>query len=254
MLTTVDLNCDMGESFGAYKLGMDEAVIQMISSANVACGFHGGDPDVMNRTVELARSFDVGVGAHPGYPDLNGFGRRFVDMERNEVINMIVYQIGALQAFCNKHKVRLQHVKLHGALANRVDIDEELANYAADAVLAFNPELPVFVNPNSLMHKVLLEKKLHPILEVYADRAYNDDLTLVSRKLTGAVITDPDLAAKRALKMVAEGKVTTITGNEVDITGQTICVHGDTPTALNMISKIRLLLKENGVGISSFKR
>jgi UPF0271 protein len=252
MLQYIDLNCDMGESFGAYQLGMDEEVIQLISSANVACGFHGGDPNVMDRTVELARIYGVGVGAHPGYPDLNGFGRRFMDMERREIINMIVYQIGALQAFCTKHGVRIQHVKLHGALANRVDIDEALANHAADAVLAVNPELPIFVTPNSVMHKVSLEKGLQPILEIYADRAYNDDLTLVSRKMTGAVITDPDMAANRVLKMISEGKVTTINGNEVDIKGQTICVHGDTQTALRMITKIRLLMENNGFQISPF--
>jgi UPF0271 protein len=253
MLASIDLNCDMGESFGAYELGMDEEVIKLISSANIACGYHGGDPNVMDHTVEMARNYGVGVGAHPGYPDLIGFGRRFIDMERDEFINMIIYQMGALQAFCTKHRVPMQHIKLHGALGNIVDVNEMLANYAADAVLAIDPELPIYVKPSSMMHKVAKERGLRPILEIYADRAYNDDLTLVSRKIKGAVITDPDLAAKRALRMIIEGKVATLGGNEVDIKADTICVHGDTDTALEMIRKIRVQLADNGIAVKSIK-
>lgn len=254
MRTTIDLNCDMGESFGPYTIGMDDEVIPLISSANVACGFHAGDPDIMDRTVAMAVKYGVGVGAHPGYGDLAGFGRRIVEMDRKQLVNMLIYQIGALEAFCRKHGTKLTHVKPHGALSNLSDVDEATACNVADAILAVNPELPIFVKPNTKMHQAIQERNLIPVLEVYADRAYNDDLTLVSRKMEGAVITDPNIAADRVVRMISMGKVTTIQGRDVEIEGDTVCVHGDTPSALVMIRTIRKRLKEAGIAILPFHK
>lgn len=240
----IDLNCDMGESFGVYKLGMDDEVIKLITSANIACGFHGGDPNVMNHSVEMAKKYDVAVGAHPGFPDLIGFGRRNMDISYLELKNLITYQIGSIDAFCKKHGVKLHHIKPHGNLNNMAAENEEIARSIIDTVLELDPNLPIYVIPNQYPHKIAKENGLPYILEIYADRAYNSDLTLVSRKIEGAVITNPKEAAKRAVKMVVEGKVTAITGEELEIEGSTICVHGDTPTALEMIKEMRKQLQK----------
>lgn len=246
----IDINCDMGESFGVYKLGMDEEVIPLISSANIACGFHGGDPNVMDRTVEMAKKCGVGIGVHCGFPDLIGFGRRNMDIARRDLMNLIVYQIGALDAFCKKHGVSLQHIKPHGNMNNMADDDVELATNIVDAVLSVTPELPIFVKPNSELHKVAAAKGLPFVPEVFADRAYNSDTTLVSRKFDHAVITDPDLAADRAVRLVTEGKVTSVTGEDIEVDGVSICVHGDTPTALQMIRTMRRKLEEASVKVA----
>ena len=171
MTQKIDLNCDMGESFGVYKLGLDDEVIQLISSVNVACGFHGGDPNVMDHTVKMAKKYGVGVGAHPGFQDLAGFGRRNIDMEREDLMNLIIYQIGALDIFCQKHGVPLRHVKPHGNMNNMADSGEEMATNIVDAVLAVRPDLPVMVKPNSQLHLVAKTKGLPFILELFADRS-----------------------------------------------------------------------------------
>lgn len=248
----IDLNCDMGESFGVYKLGMDDEVIKLITSANIACGFHAGDPNVMDHTVKMAKEYGVGVGVHPGFPDLLGFGRRDMDISRKDLMNLIIYQIGALEIFCKKHGVPLQHIKPHGNLNNMADHDLELATNIVDAVLEVKPDLPIFVKPHSGLHKVAEAKGLPYVLELFADRQYNDDMTLVSRKYPNAVITDPEVAAERVVRMVTEGKVTTVTGKEIEIQGETICVHGDTPTALELIRVLRKRLTEAGITIASF--
>lgn len=250
-MQSVDLNCDMGESFGVYKLGYDDDVIQMISSVNVACGFHAGDPNVMDHTVAMAKKHGVGIGVHPGFPDLRGFGRRNIDISREDLMNDIIYQIGALEAFCEKHGTKLQHIKPHGSMNNMTDHNEEMAEHIVDAVLAVKPDLPLFVKTNSPLQKVAEKKGLPFVREIFADRAYHNDLSLVSRKEEGAVISDLDEAADRVVKMVTEKKVTTITGDEIDIEGETICVHGDTPTALKMIERIRDKLQGIGVEIAS---
>jgi UPF0271 protein len=251
MQKSIDLNCDMGESYGSYKLGYDDDVIQLISSVNIACGFHGGDPNVMDHTVKMAKEHGVGIGVHPGFPDLRGFGRRNMDIPREELINDIVYQIGALQAFCEKYGVELQHIKPHGNMNNMTDTDEEMAETIIEAVQLVKPDLPIFVKTNSNLHKAAERKGLPFITEIFADRAYKNDLSLVSRREEGAVITNFEVAAERVVKMVTEGKVTTITGDEVEIQGETICVHGDTPTALQMIRTIRDRLEEAGVEVKS---
>jgi len=248
----IDLNCDMGESFGVYKLGIDEEVIKLISSANIACGFHAGDPNVMDETVRRAKEHGVGVGVHPGFPDLLGFGRRDMDVSKKDLMNMIIYQIGALEIFCHKHGVPLQHIKPHGNMNNMCDHNKDMATHIVDAVLEVKPDLPIYVKPSSQLHRVAEEKGLPFILEVYADRAYNHDLTLVSRKIPGAVITDPHAVADQAVKIVTEGKVTSITGEDIPLSGETICVHGDTPSQLELIKLLRAKLANAGVTISSF--
>ncbi|HET7627765.1 MAG TPA: 5-oxoprolinase subunit PxpA [Bacillales bacterium] len=251
MHKTIDLNCDMGESFGVYKLGYDDEVIPLVSSVNIACGFHGGDPNVMDHTVAMAKKHNVGIGVHPGFPDLIGFGRRNMDVSRKDLMNMIIYQIGALHAFCEKHGTKLQHIKPHGQMNNLADGDAAFADNIVDAVLAVRPDLPMYVKPNSELHKRSEKKGLPFVLEIFADRAYNDDLSLVSRKIEGAVISDLNKVADRVLKMVTEQKVVTITGNEIEVSGQTICVHGDTPAALEMIRAIRRRLEAMDVKIAA---
>ena len=248
---SIDLNCDMGESFGPYTLGHDDEVIQLISSVNVACGFHGGDPDVMDHTVKMAKKYNVGVGAHPGYPNLLGFGRWNMDVPAQTLTNLIIYQIGALHMFCQKHGVKMQHVKPHGNLNNMADFDEEIATSIVEATHAVSPDLPLFVKPNSELERVAKEKGQPAILELFADRAYHKDKSLVSRRVKGAVITDVDIAAKNVVRMVTENKLTAITGEEIEITGETICVHGDTPTAVHMIKVIREALAEKNITVAS---
>lgn len=235
----IDLNCDMGESFGVYKLGMDEEVIERISSVNAACGFHAGDPNVMDQTVQRAKQYGVGIGAHPGFPDLLGFGRRNMDIDPLELTNLIVYQIGALYAFCRKHDVPLQHVKPHGNLNNMADTNREIAGAIVDAILAVDRNLLLFAKPNSELERVAESKGVHVVRELFADRAYDRELRLLSRKMSGAVISDADLVAKRVLRIVTEGKIRTVDGTDVAVNGHSICVHGDTPDALRLIQTIR---------------
>ncbi|GIN92882.1 LamB/YcsF family protein [Siminovitchia terrae] len=251
MKKTIDLNCDMGESFGHYKLGNDDEVIQYISSANVACGFHAGDPNIMDHTVKIAKEHGVEVGAHPSLPDLAGFGRRNMDIPRDELMNLIIYQIGALDIFCQKHGVNMTHVKPHGNLNNMADSDEQLAINIVDAILSVRPDLTVFVKPHSQLHKVAERKGLPFKLEIFADRSYHKDFSLVSRREEGAVISDPEFVAERIIRMVTEGKVKAITGEEIEVNGETICVHGDTPTALEMIKIIKRRLEEAGIEVNS---
>ncbi|MUV36753.1 UPF0271 protein [Lentibacillus sp. JNUCC-1] len=245
----IDLNCDLGESFGVYKMGHDEEVIQLVSSINVACGFHGGDPDVMDKTVAMAKEFNVGVGAHPSYPDRLGFGRWNMDIPQETLTNIIIYQIGALDAFCQKHNVKLQHVKPHGNLNNMADKSETIASSIVEAVHALNPELPIFVKPHSELERVAVEKEQPVVLELFADRSYQNDLSLVPRTEHGAVITEPEVAADQVLRMVLDEQITTISGDEIDISGETICVHGDTPTAVHMIKVIKEKLAANQIEV-----
>jgi UPF0271 protein len=246
----IDLNCDMGESFGAYKLGLDEEVIKYITSANIACGWHAGDPNVMDRTVAMAKEYGVGVGVHMGFPDLLGFGRRNMDIDREDLINYSIYQIGALEGFCKKHGVNVQHIKPHGQMNNMCDDNRELADAIVDSVLAVLPEVPIFVKPGTQLHQSAEAKGLPFILEIFADRAYNKDKTLVSRKLPGAVIKDPEKAAENVVRMVVDGKAQTLDGELIDIQGESICVHGDTQGSLEIIRLVRTKLEEAGVTIA----
>ena len=249
----IDLNCDMGESFGAYKLGMDDAVIQFISSANIACAWHAGDPSVMNHTVAIAVEHGVGVGAHPGYPDLLGFGRRNLDCTMEELRNYVIYQIGALQAFCNVHGTKMQHVKPHGALYLTAVENEDVARVVAEAIVSVNPDLLYVALAGArgeLMTRIGQEVGLGVVYEAFPDRAYSPEGTLVSRRQPGAVIKEPRVVAERALRMVKEGVVIAIDGSTIPLDVQTLCVHGDNPKAVELVRSIRETLEADGVAVT----
>jgi UPF0271 protein len=249
----IDLNCDMGESFGAYKLGLDDAVIQFISSANIACAWHAGDPSVMNHTVSIAVEHGVGVGAHPGYPDLLGFGRRNMDCTMEELRNYVIYQIGALQAFCNAHGTKMQHVKPHGALYLTAVENEDVARAVAEAIVCVNPDLfyvALAGAKGELMTRIGKEVGLGVVYEAFPDRAYSPEGTLVSRRQPGALIKEPQAVAQRALRMVKEGVVIAIDGSTIPLDVQTLCVHGDNPTAVDLVRSIRETLEAEGVAVT----
>lgn len=250
----VDLNSDLGESFGNYTIGMDEEILKFVSSANVACGWHAGDPMVMEKTVALAKEFGTAVGAHPGFPDRMGFGRRNMAVTPEEAKAYVKYQLGALQAFAKAHGVKIQHVKPHGALYNMAAVDEKLAKAMCEAVYEVDKDIIFMGLAGSRMITAAEETGLKAASEVFADRAYNDDGTLVSRKLPGAVIKDKELAIKRVVRMVKEGRVESINGKDIDIKADSICVHGDNPKALEFVKNIRETLEKEGVTISNLMR
>lgn len=250
MAHMVDLNSDIGESFGAYKIGMDEEIVKFISSANIACGFHAGDPMVMDKTVDISKKNGVALGAHPGFPDLVGFGRRNMDVSPAEAKNYIVYQIGALQAFCRSRGIKMQHVKAHGALYNMAAVDEKLAAAIVEAIASVNENLICVGMANTAMQRAAEKVGLKFACEVFADRNLNPDGTLVSRKLPNAVIHDEELACKRVLRMVKEGVVEAVDGSLVKVKADTICVHGDNPQAVEFAKKIKRTLEENGVKVA----
>ncbi len=250
----IDLNCDMGESFGIYKLGMDHEVINYITSANIACGFHAGDPQVIDETVKLARDNSVNIGAHPGFNDLEGFGRRKIDIDPDQLINELIYQIGAMKGFCEANGVRLSHIKPHGALNNMASVDEELASAIAKAIKLVDPNLIYVTIAGSKMEEVGQANGLKIAREAFADRAYNDDGTLVSRKEPDAVLHDSQLIVDRVVKMVVDGTVVTKGGDELEINPDTICVHGDNPEAVNLVAKMRETLESNAVKLISLEK
>ncbi len=247
MTARIDFNCDMGESFGSYKLGQDEEVIKYITSANVACGFHAGDPQWMRRTVMLAEEHGVGVGAHPSFPDLQGFGRRNMLVSPAEAKDDVAYQIGALKAFTKGHE--LQHVKPHGAMYNMAADGGDLARAINEAVLETDPEMILIVLAGSPWADLAREMGLRVATEAFADRALNPDGTLVSRSKPGSVIHDLDEVVERSLKMVTQGKATAISGEEVEVYADTLCLHGDTPGAVEMARAVRDGLRDAGVEI-----
>ncbi len=232
MAIKIDFNCDMGESFGMYKLGLDEEVIKHITSVNIACGFHAGDPMWMRKTVELSEEHSVGVGAQPSYPDLGGFGRRFMKLTPEEVRNDMTYQIGALQAFTKDKK--LQHVKPHGALYNAAVADPELARAISQAVLEVDDEMIIVALAGSAWVEIAAEMGLRVARETFADRAFTAEGTLVPRSQEGSVIHDVDEVVERCVKMVTQGKATAITGEEIEMHADSLCLHGDNPGAVEM--------------------
>lgn len=246
----VDLNCDLGESFGNYKCGMDEEVIPFISSANVACGFHASDPLVMTKTIALAKKNHVAVGAHPGYPDLAGFGRRNLSASPAEVKAMVQYQVGALQALAGAQGMEVRHVKPHGAMYNMAGKDRELAEAICEAVYEVDPRLILLGLSGSEMLRAAERIGLRAAREVFADRAYEEDGSLVARTKPGAMITDEEEAIRRVIRMVKEGKVTAATGKDIEVQADSICVHGDGEKALAFVEKIRTALMQEGVEIA----
>ena len=250
----VDLNSDLGESFGRYTIGNDDKIIPLISSANIACGFHASDPVVMTTAIEQTKEAGIQIGAHPGFPDLMGFGRRNMVVTPEEAKAYLKYQLGALSAFTKSQGVKIQHVKPHGAFYNMAAVDEKLARAMCEAVYEVDKAIIFMGLAGSQMIKAAEEVGLQAASEVFADRAYNDDGTLVSRKLPGAVIKDKDLAIKRVVRMVKEGKVESINGNDISIKADSICVHGDNPKALEFVKNIRETLVAEGVEIKNLFR
>ena len=245
----IDLNCDLGESFGAYKIGLDEQVIPLVSSANIACGFHAGDPQVMKNSCRLCAQHGAGAGAHPGFPDLMGFGRRNINASPAEVESYVTYQLGALGAFCKSAGIKLSHVKPHGALYNMAARDEKLAAAIISAVYNYDKNLILLALSGSAMIKEAQKAGLRFANEVFADRAYENDGSLVARTKPGAMITDENEAVSRVVKMVKEKKVLTIDNEEIDIQPDSVCVHGDGAKALDFVKKLREAFENNGISI-----
>jgi 5-oxoprolinase (ATP-hydrolysing) subunit A len=248
-MSIIDINCDMGESFGAYKLGTDEEILKYITSANIACGFHAGDPATMRKTVKLAMEHEVGIGVHPGLPDLAGFGRRNIDISAQEAYEMVVYQIGSLWGFVKAEGGTIQHVKPHGALYNMAAVNRELSEAIAEAVYKVNPELILFGLAGSELVSAGEKIGLRTASEVFADRTYQQDRTLTSRKLPHAVITDDDAAVAQVIRMAKEGKVMTQQDVDVDIKADTVCIHGDGAHALSFAKKIIQTLEDSGISV-----
>lgn len=247
----IDLNSDLGESFGAYKIGMDDKVLPLVTSANIACGFHAGDPSVMKKTVDLAVKSGAALGAHPGYPDLVGFGRRKMAVSPADVYAMVVYQVGALSAFAKAAGTRLQHVKPHGAMYNMAAKDPALAEAIAQAIYDVDPGIILFALAGSESVKAAEKIGLKVASEVFADRSYQEDGSLTPRTQPGAMITDEDASIAQVLSMVLKGQVTTLSGKVIPVKADTICVHGDGEKALLFTQKIRKALQENGVEIAA---
>lgn len=245
----VDLNSDLGESFGRYTLGMDDKIIPLITSANVACGFHASDPVVMEKTIAMACEAGIQVGAHPGFPDLMGFGRRNMSVTPQEAKAYTLYQIGALAAFAGAKGKRLQHVKPHGAFYNMAAKDYELSRAICEGIYAFDKELIVLALSGGELARAAKDMGMRVAQEVFADRAYEEDGTLVNRRKEGAMITDENEAIARVIRMVKEKKVTAVTGNDISIEADSVCVHGDGLKALAFVEKIRGALTAEGIEI-----
>ena len=249
----VDLNSDLGESFGRYTLDLDDQILPIVSSANVACGFHASDPVVMEKTVRMAKEMGVRVGAHPGYPDLMGFGRRNMVISPDEAYAYTLYQIGALYAFLKPLGVEMQHVKPHGAFYNTAAKDYALAKAICQAVKDFDPQLVLLGLSGSEHIRAAQDVGLRAVSEVFADRAYEEDGTLVNRKKPGAMIEDEDAALRQVVRMVKEGKVTAITGKDIPIKAESICVHGDGIKPVLFAKRIRAALEADEVQICPMK-
>jgi 5-oxoprolinase (ATP-hydrolysing) subunit A len=248
---SVDLNCDLGESFGAYRIGNDEQILPFVTSANIACGFHAGDPSVMRHTVQFCLEHNVAIGAHPGLPDLVGFGRRNMAVSAQEVYDMVVYQMGALQAFVQAEGGTLHHVKPHGALYNMAATDVKLAEAIAEAVYKVYPQALLYGLAGSELIRAAERLQLKAAQEVFADRSYQQDGTLTPRNQPNALITDPGEASKQVLRMVQQGLVLSQQGMEVAIQADTICLHGDGPHALAFARSIRKELQQAGIAVAA---
>jgi len=252
MVMKVDLNSDMGEGFGPWRMGDDAALLDVITSANIACGFHAGDPDVMAETMRLAAKNGVGIGAHPGFADLKGFGRRRLNIGADELGNMIAYQLGAAEGVAKSVGAKIRHFKLHGALANMCAEDATLAKTCYSAALRVNPEIILMVLAETAQQAVVQELGANWAGEIFADRAYEDDATLVDRSKAGAVLHDADMAAERILNMLREDAIIAESGKRIPAKIDTICLHGDTPEAVEMARALRTKLSAAGVTLAMF--
>lgn len=252
MVMKVDLNSDMGEGFGPWRMGDDAALLDVITSANIACGFHAGDPDVMAETMRLAAKNGVGIGAHPGFADLKGFGRRRLNIGADELGNMIAYQLGAAEGVARSVGANIRHFKLHGALANMCAEDATLAKTCYSAALRVNPDIILMVLAETAQQAVVQELGANWAGEIFADRAYEDDATLVDRSKAGAVLHDADMAAERILNMLREDAIIAESGKRIPAKIDTICLHGDTPEAVEMARALRTKLSAAGVTLAMF--
>lgn len=251
-MKTIDLNSDLGESFGAYTIGNDQEVLKYISSANIACGFHAGDHNVMLETVKTAAELGVGIGAHPGFPDLAGFGRREMKLSPKEIYNLVVYQVGAIQGAAMACGTYVQHVKPHGALYNMASKDSAIAEAIATAVYAVNPKLVLFGLAGSELVSAGEKAGLSVAQEVFSDRTYQADGTLTPRSQANAMIHDVAVAVNRVIRMIKEGKVTAVDGTDIAIQADTICVHGDEPEALQFVQQLRERLQAEQITVQNF--
>ncbi|MFB4166048.1 LamB/YcsF family protein [Alteribacillus sp. JSM 102045] len=247
----VDLNCDLGESFGAYKIGEDSKVLDLVTSANIACGYHAGDHNIMAETVAMAKRSGTAVGAHPGFPDLAGFGRRNMHIDPDEVYRLVIYQVGALYGFCQAKKMKMQHVKPHGALFNMASKDAELAQAIAAAVHDVNPDLILFGLSGSELTRAGEKRGLQVAHEVFADRTYQPDGTLTPRTRPNAIIHSAEEAAEHVLHMITHQQIRAVDGTVLDKRVDTICVHGDNPESLLFVKKLRSMLQDNQVIIKA---
>lgn len=252
MTSSVDLNADMGESFGRWTLGEDAALLDVVTSANIACGFHAGDPDVMAATIRAAAARGVGIGAHPGFADLQGFGRRRMSLPDAALAHLVQYQLGAAQAMARACGAEVRHLKLHGALANMTSENKAMALTCFRAALAVAPEIIVMVLAGTAQQAAAAELGCRTACEVFADRAYNDDATLVDRSLPGAVIHDPETAARRIREMVQAGAIVAASGKRIPTRIDTICLHGDTPGAIALARSVRGGLEGAGITVARF--
>lgn len=248
----VDLNADMGEGFGPWQMGDDAGLLKIVTSANIACGFHAGDPDVMARSMRLAAQRGVGIGAHPGFADLQGFGRRRMALSAEELGNLTAYQLGAAQAMARMQGARLRHLKLHGALSNMATGDGDIARACFQAALRVDPQIILVVLAGTRMEAVARDLGAHCAAEIFADRAYGDDGALVDRSQPGAVLQDGAEAGRRVVQMLREGAIIAASGRKIACRIDTICLHGDSPEALNMAGAVRGALTQAGIALRMF--
>ena len=252
MSQSVDLNADMGESFGPWVMGNDAGLLEVVTSANIACGMHAGDWDVMAGTMRRAIEKGVGIGAHPGFADLQGFGRQRMKMSAESLGNLVRYQLGAAQAIAHAEGGAVRHLKLHGAMANMAAEDSAMARACYQAALSVAPDIIIMVLAGTAQQEAAAELGCNTSCEIFADRAYNDDATLVDRSQPGAVIHDPARAGQRMVDMVREGAIITESGKRIETRIDTICLHGDTPTAVAIAATVRQALQDSGVELAQF--
>lgn len=252
-MSTVDLNADMGESFGPWKMGDDAALLKIVTSANIACGGHAGDPDVLSATLRLAHENGVGIGAHPGFMDIPGFGRNRLSVPRKTLQNQVRYQVAAHVGMARAVGAKVRHLKLHGAMANMASEDEQMARDLYEAALSVAPDLIVMVLAATAQQRAVESLGCAWAGEIFADRAYNDDATLVDRSLPGAVIHDAEKAGARMVEMVKAGAIITESGKHIDTRIDTICLHGDTAEAVEIAASVRRNLEEAGVTLRPFE-
>lgn len=248
----VDLNSDMGEGFGPWKMGDDAALLNIVTSANIACGFHAGDADVMARTMRFADQNGVGIGAHPGFADLQGFGRRRIKLSSEELGNLVAYQLGAAQGVAGLVGAKVRHLKLHGALSNMATDEPDIARACYEAALKIDPEIILVVLAGTEMENVARSLKAKVACEIFADRAYNDDASLVDRSLPGAVLHDPQDAGQRMVEMIRKGGILTQNGKHIPCRIDTICLHGDSPDAVEMAGAVKSALVSAGISVKRF--